>query len=79
MEQIIQHGKVIRGWLGVEAQSVTPEIAKAFGIHEGRGALVAEVEPGSPAPKSGIKQGDIIVDVNGTAVEDSRQLSLKVS
>jgi serine protease Do len=79
MEQILKHGKVIRGWLGVEVQPVTSEIAKAFGIHEARGALVADVTPNSPAAKSGIEQGDVIVGLGGIQVEDSRQLSLRVS
>jgi len=79
MEQILEHGKVTRGWLGVEAQPVTSDIAKALEIHNTRGALVADVTSNSPAAKSGIERGDVIVGLAGIQVEDSRQLSLRVS
>ena len=80
MEQILKHGKVVRGWLGVVIQPVTPEIAKAFGLSgEPRGALVSDVTPDSPAAKAGLQKGDIIIDLNGQPVADSRELSLKVA
>jgi serine protease Do len=80
MEQIIKNGKVVRGWLGVMIQPVTPQIAKAFELSGApRGALVGDVTEGSPAAKAGIQKGDIITDLNGQAVNDSRDLSLKVS
>jgi serine protease Do len=79
MEQIFKHGKVIRGWLGVEAQPVTPEIAKAFGIRDSRGALVSDATPNGPAAKGGIERGDVIVGLRGIQVEDGRQLSLRIS
>lgn len=79
MEQIIKTGKVVRGFLGVQAQSISTEMARAFGINNNAGALVADVTANSPASRSGIKPGDIIVDLNGTPVEDSRQLGLRVS
>ncbi|HUB81815.1 MAG TPA: DegQ family serine endoprotease [Bryobacteraceae bacterium] len=80
MDQIIEHGKVTRGWMGVVIQEVTPQLAKSFGLSgEPRGALVANITPGSPAEKAGIKRGDIILDLNGNAVPNSRDLSLKLS
>ncbi len=79
MEQILEHGKVTRGWLGVEAQPVTSDIAKALDIHNTRGALVADVTANSPAAKNGIERGDVIIGLAGIQVEDSRQLSLRVS
>jgi serine protease Do len=79
MEQILKTGKVVRGFLGVQAQSVNGDMAKAFGINEARGAIVADVTPNSPAAKSGIKAGDVIVGLNGDPIEDNRQLGLRVS
>ncbi len=74
MESIVKHGKVIRGWLGVSIQDLTPDLAKSFGIKETAGSLVAGVEPGSPADKAGMKRGDLITAVNGTEVQDSTAL-----
>jgi serine protease Do len=80
MDQILKHGKVLRGSIGVLIQPVTPELAKSFGLTgQPRGALVANVTPDSPAEHAGIKRGDIILDLNGTPITDSRDLSLKVS
>ena len=80
MDQILKQGKVIRGWMGVSIQPVTTQIANAFGMKgEARGALIASVEPGSPADRAGLKQGDIILQLNGNPVTDSRELSLKIS
>jgi serine protease Do len=79
MEEIIKNGKVVRGWLGVEVQPVTPAIAKAFGAPESHGAVIADVTAGGPAAKSGLKRGDIVVDLDGMPVDDSRQLSLKIA
>ncbi|MBW1991384.1 MAG: DegQ family serine endoprotease [Deltaproteobacteria bacterium] len=72
--QLEEKGKVTRGMLGVLVQTVTPELAKSFGLAEPRGALVAEVNPGSPAEKAGIKRGDIIVDFNGTPIKEMNEL-----
>jgi serine protease Do len=78
MDQILKHGKVIHGWLGVSVQDVTPSIAKAFGLIEARGALVADVTPNSPASKSGIEEGDIILEVVGERIVDMSDMALKV-
>jgi len=69
-----KNGHVIRGWLGVSVQEVTPELAKSFGLKENKGALVAEVFKGTPAEKAGIEQGDIILGFNGKDVSDSKEL-----
>ncbi|MHB8173160.1 MAG: DegQ family serine endoprotease [Nitrospirota bacterium] len=74
MESLIKTGKVIRGYLGVSVQDVTPELAKQFGVPVGEGALVGEVVKGSPAEKAGFKQGDVIEEFNGQKVEDSGHL-----
>lgn len=80
MEQILKNGKVLRGSIGVLIQPMTPELAKSFGLTgQPRGALVANVTPGSPAERAGIKRGDVILDFNGAPISDSRDLSLKVS
>ncbi len=74
MESLIKTGKVIRGYLGVSVQDVTPELAKQFGVPVGEGALVGEVIKGSPAEKAGFKSGDVIEEFNGQKVEDSGHL-----
>jgi len=77
--QLKDHGKVARGWLGVEIQSVTPEIASSLGLKEGKGAIVATVVPGGPAAKAGFEQGDVVTAVDGKAVADNRDLTRKVA
>jgi serine protease Do len=79
MEQIVEHGKVTRAYMGIVPQDVTPDIAKEFGEKEARGALVADVSAGSPAQKSGLERGDIILDVNGKPVADSNALRMTIS
>jgi serine protease Do len=74
MQQLKQHGKVVRGWLGVEIQEVTPDLAKSFGLPMPMGALVAGVENDGPAAKAGIHRGDIIVKFNGETVHDEHEL-----
>jgi serine protease Do len=76
MQQIVDHGKVTRGHLGVAVQSVDADMAKAFGLHQGGGALVSEVTPGSPAAKAGIERGDIILEMNGQPVDGPENLSV---
>jgi serine protease Do len=72
--QLQEKGHVTRGWLGVSIQGMTPEIAKSLGLKEKKGALVAQVVPGSPAEKAGIEQGDVIVEFDGKDVSDSTDL-----
>jgi serine protease Do len=79
MEQIVDHGKVVRGHLGVAIQGVDADMAKAFGLNQGGGALVAEVTPGSPAARAGIERGDIILAFNGQAVNAPDDLSLNIA
>lgn len=71
MEQIIRQGSVTRGWIGIEAQDITPELAQSFKLKEARGALIAGVMRGAPADKSGVKPGDILLGINGHLVMDS--------
>ena len=72
--QLQDKGHVTRGWLGVTIQEVTPELAKSFGLKENKGALVAQVSPGSPAEKAGIEQGDIILEFDGKKISESKDL-----
>ena len=79
MEQIVQHGKVIRGYLGLIPQDVSEALAKQFGLSTPTGALVAHVEHDTPASQAGIKQGDIILKVNGQTVNSANDLRLMIS
>jgi len=77
--QLREKGKVTRGWLGVSIQSVTPELAKSFGLKEPSGALVAEVTKDSPAEKAGFERGDIITAFNSAPIKDSHELPALVA
>jgi len=72
--QLREHGKVDRGWLGVQIQQMTPEIASSLGVPSERGALVADVSPNSPAARAGLKQGDVIVKFNGREIDKLHDL-----
>jgi len=78
MESLVKDGRVVRGFMGVNIQDVTPTLAKEFNLKDNTGALVADVTSGSPAEKAGIKAGDIVVEFNNKPVRDSRQLKLQV-
>ena len=71
MEQIIRQGSVTRGWIGVEAQDITPELAESFKLPEVRGALIAGVMRGGPADRAGVRPGDILMEIDGKPVLDS--------
>jgi Do/DeqQ family serine protease len=74
MDQLLKHGKVERGLMGVNIQDVTQALAKSFGRPDTNGALVSQVVRSGPAEKAGIKPGDIILDFNGTSVRGASQL-----
>ncbi len=75
IQQLIARGKVVRGWLGVGIQPLTPELAKKFGVTEGEGILVNEVFEKDPAAEAGIKPGDIILTIDGSVVDSPNKLS----
>ncbi|HUZ75619.1 MAG TPA: DegQ family serine endoprotease [Stellaceae bacterium] len=77
--QLREHGKVERGWLGVQIQTVTPDLAKGLGLAKPEGALVADVTAGGPAAKVGIKQGDVILTYEGHDLAKMRDLPLEVA
>jgi serine protease Do len=79
MEQLREHGRVIRGWLGVDVQEVTASLASAFGLPNTHGALVAGVEKNTPAAKAGLKRGDIIIKYDGNPVRNEHDLSEMVA
>jgi serine protease Do len=78
-DQLVAHGKVIRGRLGVTIQNVNQALAESFGLSKPMGALVSAVEKGSPAEKAGVEPGDVIVKFDGKEVADSAQLPARVA
>jgi serine protease DegQ len=74
MEQITQTGSVTRGWIGIEAQDITPELAESFKLDKAEGSLIAGVLRDSPADEAGLKPGDILVSINGKQVVDSESM-----
>ncbi len=72
--QLKKHGHVTRGWIGVSIQSLTPELARSFGLKEAHGALISSVNIGDPADKAGIKAGDIVVSFNNKKIDDLNDL-----
>jgi serine protease Do len=77
--QLRDKGSVTRGWLGVQLQGLTPDLANALGLQQTRGALVAAAEPDGPAAKAGITSGDVIASVNGTPIRSGAELSRTIS
>lgn len=74
MENLIKRGKVIRGWLGVVIQPITPELAKQFGLKEEKGVLIGDVVEDGPAEKAGIQRGDVIIEYDGKEVSEPTAL-----
>lgn len=79
MESLIQHGRVIRGFMGVNIQDINPALAEQFELKDADGALVTEVTAGSPADKAGLESGDVILEFNNREVRDARTLKLTVA
>ncbi len=75
----LKKGRVVRGWLGVEIQEITPELAKSFGLKKETGVLISNVVPRSPADKAGLRHGDIIVAYNGKIVKNGYEISRLVA
>ena len=78
MEQLLKHGKVVRGYIGVGIQEVTPALAKAFTVPPEKGALVGNVDPSGPGAKAGLQRGDVITELDGKPVTGPNDLRLKV-
>ncbi|MBM3844765.1 MAG: DegQ family serine endoprotease [Verrucomicrobia bacterium] len=79
MESLVRDGRVVRGFMGAMLQPVNAALAKQFGLTEASGALVSEVVKDSPAGKGGLKDGDVILELDGRPVRDSRSLRLQIS
>ena len=79
VEQLRTDGKVVRGYLGVQVQPVTKDIAEGLGLDKAKGALIDHAESGTPAAKAGLKSGDVIESVNGAPVNDARDLSRRIA
>ncbi|MGA7799775.1 MAG: Do family serine endopeptidase [Gammaproteobacteria bacterium] len=79
MKQIIEHGHVIRGWLGIEAQDLTPALAESFGLQTTKGVLIAGVLRNGPADNAGLLPGDVITAINGDPVDNARTALQRIS
>jgi serine protease Do len=79
MNEILQNGKVVRSYIGIYPQDITPEMAKAFGQKDARGVVVGDVTANSPAQQAGVHRGDILLDVNGKAIANSNALRVTIS
>jgi serine protease Do len=78
MMELIKQGKVIRPWMGISLQDLSPELMKSFNIEEKEGALIGQVFEGSPAEKAGLKVGDIVVGIDGKKIKNSQDLVREV-
>lgn len=79
MDQILHNGKVVRGYLGVSIQEISPAIAKGLNLAKSEGALVGDVTPDSPAARAGLARGDVLLRLNGNGISNARELRLKIS
>ncbi|MBC8097502.1 MAG: Do family serine endopeptidase, partial [Akkermansiaceae bacterium] len=79
MENIIEHGRVVRGFMGVNIQDISPGLAEKFELKDRQGALVSAITPDSPAEDAGLKSGDVILEFDGRPVIDSRHLKLQAA
>ncbi len=79
LDSILEHGRVVRGYAGLSLQAMTPEIARAFGLDDAAGALVAETDPSGPAARAGIRRGDIVVATDGRPIESSDDLRTRLA
>ena len=79
LEQIVTSGRVTRGWIGIEVQEITPELAESFGLKGTDGALIAGVMRGSPAEQAGIRPGDVLTGVAGTPIKDPQTMLERIA
>ena len=80
MEQIIEHGRPLRGWLGFEAQVLTPELTDAFGLKKNtQGLVITTLFQNGPAYKAGVRPGDVLVAIDGVKTGDAREVLLAIS
>lgn len=79
VDQLKEHGKVDRGWLGVTIQNLDPDLAESLQLDGAKGALVAELTPGGPAEKAGLVPGDVIIKIDGAAIAEPRDVSRRIA
>ena len=79
MEQIVGHGKVVRGYLGLYPQDLDATLAKQFGLRQAGGAIISEISPDAPAAHAGLKRGDVILELNGQPISSANELRLRIS
>jgi serine protease Do len=79
LDQLRENGRVVRGWLGVQINSLTEDMARSYGLEEAKGAAIVDVTEGSPADKAGLKPDDVVIRVDGRQVEDNGDLSSYVA
>jgi serine protease Do len=79
MQQLVEHGRVVRGFLGVVIQTLSAELAAKFDVEENRGVLISDIVPGSPAEKGGLQRGDVILDFAGHAIDKMQELQRLVA
>ena len=79
MQQIIERGRVVRGWLGIEIQAITPELAESFGWSQAKGVIIAGILRQGPADQAGLKPGDIITHINGAPVSGNNQVLVLIT
>jgi serine protease Do len=78
LRELIEKGRVTRPWIGVASMKITPQLARYYGLPASEGALVAKVEPYSPADDAGLRKGDVIEQIDGSKVEDPTQIASRV-
>jgi len=79
MKEILQHGRPVRGWLGVEARAITPQIARALELDDAQGVVVVGVVRGGPAHRAGLQPGDVIVAIDGKKIAEAREALIAIS
>lgn len=79
MEEIVKNGKVVRGYMGIVVQELTPELARVFTVPSGKGVLIGDVAPDGPAAKAGMQKGDVVTELNGEPVTGMNDLKLRIA